>query len=131
MRVVADTNVVVRLLVADDPAQFRRVVARAEQIRDAGGQILVPTLVFAEASWILTAAYSRSKPDVVKALRALTTTPPFVAEDRVLVDDALRLAEQGPAGIADYLILAAARREGIPVLSFDAKLRREPDVEQP
>lgn len=131
MRVVADTNVVVRFLVGDDAAQFARVVARADAIRKSGGQIVVPTLVLAEASWVLTASYGRTKAEVARALGALLSTRPFVAEDRPLLDAALRLAAQGTAGIADYLILAQARREGSMLLSFDKRLGREPDVELP
>ncbi len=131
VRVVADTNVVVRLLVADDRAQLARVLARAEKVGAAGGEIVVPTLVLAESSWVLAAGYKQAKRDVVKAFRALFATRPFVAEEPELVHEALRLAEHGPAEIADYLILAGARRGGALLLSFDAKLGREPDVEKP
>lgn len=92
---------------------------------------MVSTLVMAEASWVLAASYGRTKADVARALAALWSTRPFVAEDRPLFDAALRLAAQGPAGIADYLILAQARREGAMLLSFDKRLGREPDVDLP
>ena len=131
MRVVADTNVIVRFLVGDDAAQLARVVARADKLRRSGGEIVVPTLVLAEVSWVLATSYGRKKADVAAALGTLLSTRPFVAEDRPLVDAALRLAAHGPAGIADYLLLAQARREGVVLLSFDKKLRREPDVETP
>ncbi len=129
MRVVADTNVVVRFLVADDAKQHLAVVRRLEAIRRAGGTVLLPTLVIAETSWVLATAYGRGRAEIQTAIGALVRTAPFVAEDRPLVDAAL--AENGPAGIADYLVLAYARREGAAVLSFDAKLLRESDVEKP
>lgn len=131
VRVVADTNVIVRFLVGDDAAQLARVVARADELRRSGGEIVIPTLVLAEVSWVLATSYGRKKADVAAALGTLLSTPPFVAEDRAVVDAALRLAHQGPAGIADYLLLAQARREGLVLLSFDRKLGREPDVEKP
>lgn len=131
MRVVADTNVVVRFLVADDEAQFRRVRARAERVRRAGGKILVPTLVFAEASRVLSSAYGYERGEIVEALAALAATRPWTPEDRPLLENALALARRGPAGLADYLVLACARRASATLLTFDRKLTKEPDAELP
>jgi predicted nucleic-acid-binding protein len=49
----ADTNVLVRLLVSDDLAQQRAVVARLAAVEGAGDGVLVPSIVLVEMCWVL------------------------------------------------------------------------------
>ena len=51
----SDTNVLVRLLVADDPAQTQRALAYPEARR----RLWLSTVVLVETVWILTSVYGR------------------------------------------------------------------------
>ena len=61
-----DTNVLVRLLVADDPGQTQRALSFLE----ARGPLWVSTVVLVETVWVLTAVYGWSKAQTLATLEA-------------------------------------------------------------
>ena len=97
-----DTNVVVRYLTADHPAQ-------APGARSAidGGDIFVSATVVLESEWVLHSVYGFSRTDVAKALRAFGGLPDIVMENPVLIAEALARMEKG-MDFADALHLGAA-----------------------
>ena len=66
-----DTNVLVRLLVADDPAQTRRALAYLEARRP----LWVSTVVLVETVWVLTAVYGWSKAQILAMLETASQQP--------------------------------------------------------
>ena len=91
MRAV-DTNVVVRLVVRDDPEQVRA----AEQFTSSGAW--VSHLVLAEAAWVLDAVYERSAGQIATAIdmllnhRDVTLQDPTWARRSSTSGSVLRLA---------------------------------------
>jgi predicted nucleic acid-binding protein len=71
--IAVDTNVLLRLLVGDEPAQ----AARARQLFDRADAdqtaVWVSDTVLVELAWTLARAYGRDRADIVKALRALSS----------------------------------------------------------
>ena len=121
MRAV-DTNVVVRLLVRDDPAQVRA----AEQFTASGAW--VSCLVLAETTWVLDAIYDRSAQQIVGAIDMLLHHKDLTLQDPDAVAAALEHFRKRPAlGFSDCLMLEIARKAGhLPLGTFDrsfAKLR--------
>ena len=113
MRAV-DTNVVVRYLTGDDPAQ----AARARAVFDAG-DVFVGTTVLLESEWVLRSVYGFSGKEVAVALRALAGLPNVRVESPAMLAEALDRAENG-MDFADALHLgAAARCEAM--LTFDRR----------
>ncbi|HYE27575.1 MAG TPA: type II toxin-antitoxin system VapC family toxin [Allosphingosinicella sp.] len=110
-----DTNVIVRFLTGDDPAQ----TARARKLVKAGG-IFVPTSVLLETEWVLRSGYGFAPERLVRALRDFAGLPGVTLEDPPLAALALDRAEQG-LDFADALHLAAAR-DCTAFLSFDRRL---------
>ena len=113
-----DTNVVVRILTRDDPAQVRRAVELF-----ASGPLWLPKTVLLETEWVLRSAYSLSPETILESFRSLLGYPPLVVEDHADVLRALRWYEQG-LDFADALHLASlgpAER----FATFDARLGDE------
>ena len=107
-----DTNVVVRYLTGDDPAQ----AARARKVIDRGN-VFVSTTVFLESEWVLRSVYGFSGNDVALALRAFAGLPAIEVESPALLAEVLDRMEKG-MDFADALHLgAAAGCEAM--LSFD------------
>ena len=128
----ADTNVVVRLLVADDLRQQRAVVERLTAVRDAGDVVFVSEVVLAETSWVLDAFYGFTRRQIADAMDALLTTDPFTFEAIDVARAAIEHYRRGPAELADYLILGRALRHGADkLLTFDKKLRKHPSCALP
>jgi len=127
-----DTNVVVRLLVGDDPSQQQAALTRLKKIRATGGSVLASPVVLAEVAWVLGSAYAYDRAKIAAALRGILATPPFVVTPRAAVLAALASYEKGPGDFADYLILELARAEGFTkLLTFDKRLLKNQACEAP
>jgi predicted nucleic-acid-binding protein len=112
-----DTNVVVRFLTGDDPAQ----TARARKLIE-GGEIFVPTSVLLETEWVLRSGYGFATERLVHGLRDFAGLPGVNLEDPQLAARALDWAGQG-LDFADALHLAGAR-DCTAFMSFDRKLAK-------
>jgi predicted nucleic-acid-binding protein len=127
-----DTNVLVRVLVGDEPAQHRAAMSRLQSMRRRGEGALVGSVVVAEIGWVLASVYGYDRRRIVAALRGVLATPPFVVAQRDAVVAALDAYEKGPADLSDYLILELARAEGCTtLLTFDRRLLKQAACKEP
>jgi len=119
MRVV-DTNVLVRLIVRDDPEQVR--IAEAFAMPGAW----VSHLVLAEAMWVLDAVYDRSAEQVAIAVDMLLNHKSLTIQDSDTVSGALEHFRKRPTlGFSDCLVLEIARKAGHqPLGTFDRALAK-------
>ncbi len=122
-----DTNVVVRLLIGDDPQQTP-IAERAFLAAIASGGVYLPDVVLAEVAWVLR-GYDLVRQTRYDLLERLVRSRGVVVDDIDAVIDALEHFRQG-GDLADQLILArAARASALPVLSFDQRFSRWEGVE--
>lgn len=119
MRAV-DTNVLVRLLVRDDPAQAQA----AEAFITPGAW--VSHLVLAETLWVLDAVYTRTPAQLAKAVELLLDHQTLTVQDSDIVSAALQRFRNAPAiGFSDCLMLETARKAGhLPLGTFDRRLAK-------
>ncbi len=114
MRITADTNVLVRAAVGDDPVQSP---AAAKALR-AASLIAVTNPALCEFVWVLARAYKRPVPDISGAIRRLLAAD-NVAVDRLAAEAGLAFLEAG-GDFADGIIAYEGRQLGAEVfLSFD------------
>ena len=106
-----DTNILVRYLVADDPAQFRDASLFIEHQCTAHDPGFVNRVVLAEVVWVLESSYKLPRSAVVSALRLLLNADQLSIEHVEDARAALREYEEG-AGFSDSLIAAANTRLG-------------------
>jgi predicted nucleic-acid-binding protein len=112
-----DTNVIVRFLTGDDPAQ----TARARKLVE-GGDIFVATSVLLETEWVLRSGYDFESDRIARALRDFAGLPGVTLEDAQLAARALDWMEQG-VDFADALHLGRAQGCNA-FMSFDRKLAK-------
>ena len=119
MRAV-DTNVLVRLLVRDDPAQL----AAAEAFVAKGAW--VSQLVLMETLWVLDAVYDRSAAHIATAVEMLLTHAELTMQDADVVTAALAQFRARPKlGYSDCLVLESARKAGhLPLGTFDRQFAK-------
>lgn len=119
-----DTNVLLRSLIHDDPAQGRRVALLAERVAEAHDNIFVDDVVLCETVWVLRTGYGLSHERISEVLEDLIETALFVFEDRNLLREALRAYRTGTGGFADYLIGLRNARAGCDhTVTFDRALK--------
>ncbi len=111
--IAVDTNVLVRLLVADDPHQTRRAKALASR-----GPLFVPVTVLLETEWVLRALYQVARGDIERGFRTLLDVADV--EDAADVARALDLFGQR-LDFADALHVVRSGRASA-FVSFDEKL---------
>jgi predicted nucleic-acid-binding protein len=119
MRAV-DTNVLVRLVVRDDPEQVRI----AESFTAPGAW--VSHLVLAETLWVLDAVYDRTAEQVATAVDMLLNHRNLTIQDADIVSSALEHFRKTPAlGFSACLVLEIARKAGhVPLGTFDRRLAK-------
>jgi predicted nucleic-acid-binding protein len=119
MRAV-DTNLLVRLLVRNDPAQ----VEPAEDF--VAGGAWVSHLVLAETVWVLDAVHERTPAQLANAVELLLNHEHLALQDPEVVDRALAQFRARPAvGFSDCMVLEIARKAGhLPLGTFDRALAR-------
>ena len=119
MRAV-DTNVLVRLIIRDDP---RQTASAASFI---GKGVWVSVLALAETAWVLASVYELSSKELASAIEMLLNHRNLVLQEPETVAGALDLFRARPAlGFSDCLMLELARRAGhLPLGTFDRNLAK-------
>jgi predicted nucleic-acid-binding protein len=107
-----DTNVVVRLLTADNPKQFA-----AARSLFASGPVWIAKTVLLETSWVLQSIYGFDSSEIRNALIQLLGLRNVHAEDRPSIAAALALTLHG-IELADAIHLTS-RPPGATFVSFD------------
>jgi predicted nucleic-acid-binding protein len=116
MKITADTNVLVRAAVQDEPLQARQ----AAKVLQEAELIAVPVAVFCEFVWVLRRGYKRSASDVSDAIRKLMKSAEVVM-NRPAVEAGLSVLDAG-GDFADGAIAYEGTWLGAEeFVSFDSK----------
>lgn len=120
-----DTNVLVRYLTQDDPAQARRANALIDGAARKGERLQLDVVVLCETVWVLRGAYEFDKLTVADAVERVLDAAQFSIEERDLLREALAAFRSGQADFADYVLGLRNRRAGCEAtVTFDRALRR-------
>ena len=112
-----DTNVLVRLLTADDSRQS----AQAKSF----SHIFVPITVILELEWVLRSRYGYAREQVLSTLSSLLETRELVFQDEAAVEHALHYYRRRRADFAECLHLGGAASAGeLPLMTFDRTAAR-------
>lgn len=90
MKVAADTNVLLRDVLQDDPVQS----PRAGKELESAEQVMISTPVFCEFAWVLRHLYKKSASEVAAAIRYLIDSENVVT-DRATVEAGLTVLDKG------------------------------------
>jgi predicted nucleic-acid-binding protein len=122
-----DTNVIVRFLVADDPAQTRRVKKLMLDAVEYQGSLFVGISTVLESVWVMQARYGFSSKDILDSFDHLLGMSVLVFESRDVVFRWVRTGLTCGIDIDDYLIGLLNLAGGCThTLTFDKKAARSP-----
>jgi predicted nucleic-acid-binding protein len=131
MSIAIDTNVLVRLLVRDDEAQYAAAQRLVEQAAAADEPVLIVLGALLETEWVLRSRYGLDKVSIAGAFTALLESSDVEVEHPPTVEEALYVWAQHPgADFADCLLIARSAHLGRSrFLTFDVGAARLPGVE--
>ena len=115
-----DTNVLVRYIAQDHPAQARRATALIERECSESNPGFVGLVILAELVWVAQSCYSASREEQSQIVRRILETRQLAVQDAEAVWQALRLFEQSKADFADCLVERMAGAAGcVRTVTFD------------
>jgi predicted nucleic-acid-binding protein len=129
--IAIDTNVLVRLLVRDDEAQYLAAKRLLDQTEAADEAILILLGALLETEWVLRSRYKLDKASIAGAFTHLLETAGIAFEHEPTVEEALYLwGRHARADFADCLLAARAAQLGCSrFLTFDASAAQLPQAE--
>lgn len=116
-----DTNVFIRHLTGDPPAQARRATRFLEQ----ADELLLADVILAEVAYVLESFYELGRARVADTLRAILAYPAIRVLDAELLQRSIEVYEVHRLDFADAYLVASAERTGIgEIASFDRSIDR-------
>lgn len=123
--VIVDTNVILRLILADDPKlslQSKEIFDLAESGKT---RIYIDEVIVAEIVWVLSSFYRQPKQDIVRHLKDMISQKWIVNPKKKLILAALDLFSETNLSYIDAWILSVSKRRKIELKTFDKKLGKK------
>ncbi len=121
MTAFIDTNVLIRHLTGDPPAQ----AVRATRYLERSEELLLADLILAEVAYVLESYYEVPRVQVAETLRAVLGFPAIRVVDADLLQRAVEVYDVHRLDFADAYLIASAERAGVGVIvSFDRSIDR-------
>jgi len=115
-----DTNVLVRYIVQDDPAQSKRANRLIEEECSVTIPGFISLVVLVELIWVSESCYGAARSEVAELVRRILSIRQLVVQDTETAWKALRLFESSKADFADCLVERTAAAAGCSaVMTFD------------
>lgn len=127
-----DTNVIARIVLADDAVQTKQARALLASCQSQGEAVSISLSVILELEWVLRSAAKLSKQAVITVMRQLLETALLQIENEAVLEHTLYLYDTAKADFAECLFAAQYHRMGCRLLaSYDDKAQRMDTVVHP
>ena len=122
-----DTNVLVRYLVQDDPAQGEKAAAFIESADQTGEPLLIGNVVLCELVWVLSSAYGYARTEIANVMEKILQTSNFRFESKDTIWAALEEYHVANVDLADCVIGRTHQAHGCETtVTFDSSLSKLP-----
>ena len=117
MKIAVDTNILIRLITADDPKQLK-LVEKLIREYDGHGQIFISLLVVQEVYWVLEHFYNWKKEDILNAIEDILRAKQFFIEHELAVKMAVSKSRKNEE-FSDALIGQVGALKNLKTYTFD------------
>lgn len=125
-----DTNVLLRLLLDDEPGQTAAAESAIGRDLRTGERPVVCLLALLETEWVLRKSAGLGRDQIVAVFLSLLEKPDLAIEHESVVEDAVHAYQNSSADFADCLINARYRSLGCAsMLTFDMRAAKLPGAE--
>jgi len=118
-----DANVVLRYLLQDDDALFKKASTLLERIKVGEGAAVIPESVLAECVYVLLKVYKIDRQIISEKLRGLFAYKGIVNPDKKDLVDSIILFGQTQLSIVDCIACSKSINNGLSLFTFDDDLR--------
>lgn len=116
-----DTNILLRIVLNDDPPQVRRATRLLETL-DERNYGFVNIISMVELVWTLRRTFRFGRGDVIATIQTLLNSRDIIIEDEAIVAEAVDRMQNSKADFADCLIVARNHALGCTrTVTFDRK----------
>lgn len=120
-----DTNVLVRYIVQDDPAQSKLATHFMERECTAESPAFINGMVICELVWVLESAYEYSRHEIANVIEQILRTREFQIHEPEMLWQSLWGYQHKGADFADHYIASINRHAGCEyTVTFDKKAAR-------
>ncbi len=120
-----DTNVLVRYLTQDDPAQSPRATRLIERTLSEDNPGFVSIVAMVETVWVLERAYGLSAREIAGAIERMLQASVLIVDSEQAVFEAMTALKDDRGSFADTLIGALGEAAGCAkTVTFDRKAAR-------
>ncbi|NLJ52197.1 MAG: type II toxin-antitoxin system VapC family toxin [Alcaligenaceae bacterium] len=116
MKIIADTNILVRAIVEDDLKQAKK----AQKILLEASLVAITPIALCELYWVLKRAYKITEPDIENVIRTLTSAS-NVRTDLLAINAGLKFMNNGGDFADGVLWFLGTKLGGQTFVSFDKK----------
>lgn len=129
MKMVVDTNIIIRLLTGDDVEQSPIAKELILKIEENHTQLVVYPLVVTECVYVLANQFGYKKRQITESLLNLFDVDCIQVDNSEIVKKALKMYVEHNVDIADALIASQASIEKLPVITWNRKHFRRLECE--
>lgn len=123
-QVIVDTNVILRLLLADEAKLHSRAKDIFNQAESGKIRLYIDEIVIAEVVWVLSSFYRQAQKDIAKQLQLLLSQRWIANPRKQLILRVLDLYQAASVSYIDCWLITVAEKKHLTLETFDAKLRR-------
>jgi len=128
--IILDTNIVIRLLTADDKLKQEKAAKLFEKIKEGEITAFIHDVIFAEIVFVLVSKklYGLSKHRIQALLLPIVDLTNIKFNSKKKVKRALELFVEYDLDFEDALIAADAEKENKKIISFDRDFKKIPSI---
>jgi len=121
-KILVDTNTYLRFILKDNILQFKKSDNLFRRAADGKLQVITPSIVVFEVSFILSKYYGLKKNDCIVKLKTIISADFLGIEDRLVFLKALSRYKDSKLSLVDCYLIEKADCLGAKIFTFDKDL---------
>ena len=121
-KVLVDTNVFIRFLLNDIPAQVEKAEELFYKAKKGIIEIIIPEIVIFEIEFILSKYYGLPKTSIVEKINSILSQEYFTVEYKNVFLKSIAIYQKEKLSLVDCFLLAKANIEELELFTFDKKI---------
>lgn len=121
---ILDTNVILRFLVGDNKEQQKQAIEWLQEAEGGKREIVVPSIVIAEASFVLESFYKKSRTEIAEAMEVFLSQSWLKVENRKILTELWAWYRLG-FHFVDSFLLSWSKSDKYKILTFDKEILKK------